>query len=152
MAKILDMINTIQTQNSYELGLKGQELIESRLQKYGFEVYKRNFKKIGFEIDLIVYKYLAEKNLLVIQVVEVKTRRVRDMRNMSQELDLEQFGIASKWRRVRKVMSALPDDIKKYVQIPDCKHVMSFDLAIVMESRVGCLNMHTYIQNVNLLL
>ncbi|MES2623464.1 MAG: YraN family protein [Patescibacteria group bacterium] len=145
-------MNIQSAENKYELGIKGQELIEARLEKYGYFVFKRNFKRIGLEIDLIMYKFLKETNTILIHIIEVKTRKVKDMRYMSQELDLEQFGIKHKWRKVRQVMFDIPEEIKSKLNITNCKHVITFDLAVVMASRVGCLNMHTYIPNVNLML
>jgi hypothetical protein len=143
-------------ESTYDIGLKGQNFVELKFQKAGYVVYKKNFKKIGLEIDLIVYKYIQSKNLLIIRIAEVKTKRIKSFSHFlskDAEVELENFGISNKWMRVRKMMFNIVDDIKSINRLKDTKHKISFDLAIVY-SLLGAesFRLHKYIENVNLLL
>lgn len=139
-------MNNQHIENKYRFGLKGQDWLEEKLTEFDYFLYKKNIKHIGLEIDLIVYKFIKDKNLLLIHVIEVKTRR-----NLGHDIDLEQFNINRKWIRVKKIMFDLPDAIKQILGVAECKHSITFDLAVVLD-RGGVFNLHKYIQNVNLLL
>ena len=139
-------MNTQNTQNKYTFGLKGQDWFEQKLIEYGYSLYKKNIKRIGLEIDLVMYKHLREKNILLIHIIEVKTRR-----NLGREVDLESLDIKRKWLRVKQMMFDIPQAIKDVVKIDDCRHTLSFDLAVILD-KGGVFNLHKYIQNVNLLL
>lgn len=139
-------MNTQNIENKYTFGLKGQDWFEQKLREYGYSLYKKNIKRIGLEIDLVVYKHLKQKGLLLIHVIEVKTRR-----NRGKEVDLESLDIKRKWLRVKQMMFDIPQAIKDIAAIGDCRHTLSFDLAVIVDKE-GVFNLHKYIQNVNLLL
>ena len=132
--------------NRYELGLKGQNWIENKFENFGYSLYKRNLKCIGLELDLILFKYIEDKNLLLIRIIEVKTRG-----RLGEGVSLENLNIQRKWVRVKKIMFNLPDEIKNFVSIHQCKHSITFDLAVILH-REERFSLHKYIQNVNLLL
>lgn len=149
-------LHNTSTQSTYDIGLQGQNFVELKFQKAGYVVYKKNFKKIGLEIDLIVYKYIQSKNLLIIRIVEVKTKRIQSFCSFvskNTEVDLENFGILKKWMKVRRVMFGIVDSIKLDNNLKDTKHKTSFDLAIIY-SLLGTesFRLHRYIQDVDLLL
>lgn len=140
-------MNTSHIENKYRFGLRGQDWLEEKLIEFGYLLYKKNIKHIGLELDLVMYKYIKEQDLLIIHIVEVKTRR-----NLACRVDLEEFGIQRKWQRVKKIMFDFPKEIKHIVQTGDsCAHSITFDLAVVLDKN-GNFNLHKYIQNVNLLL
>lgn len=133
--------------NTYSLGLQGQDFVELKFINVGYKIFQKNFKKIGLEIDLIVYKYIKEKNLLVIRIVEVKTRKKERLK-----VDLEEMGIKGKWRKVKSVMFDIPRNIKGVLGIDNCPHTISFDLAVVQVESKEIFVLNTYIKNVDLLL
>jgi len=142
--------------NRYDTGLKGQNFIESCLTNKGYELYKKNLKKIGLELDLVVYKHIRDKNILVVRIVEVKTRTI-DVNYSSflqnKETDLSQFAIPRKWKKVKTIMFDTVNDVKNEFNLKDTRHRISFDLAIVyllLPSKH--FKIHRYIENVNLLL
>lgn len=139
-------MNNQHIENKYRFGLQGQNWLEEKLIEFDYFLYKKNVKHIGLELDLIVYKLIKDKNLLLIHIIEVKTRR-----NLGHEIDLEQFNIKRKWVRVKKIIFDLPQAIKETIGVEECKHSITFDLAVVLD-RGGVFNLHKYIQNVNLLL
>ena len=139
-------MNTQNVENKYRFGLKGQDWFEEKLIEYGYSLYKKNLKHIGLEIDLIMYKHIKDKNILLIHIVEVKTRR-----NLGRDVDLEALNIKRKWLRVKRIMFDIPQAIKDIAKIEECSYTLSFDLAVVLD-RGGVFNLHKYIQNVNLLL
>ena len=133
-------------ENTYRFGLRGQNWLEDRFIEFGYSLYQKNLKRIGLELDLIMFKYIQEKNILMIHIVEVKTRRI-----LGQDLDLDQFNIRRKLHKVKQIMFDIPPDVKGFANIYNCKHVITFDLAVVLD-KGNTFKLHKYIQNVNLLL
>jgi Holliday junction resolvase-like predicted endonuclease len=133
-------------ENRYRFGLRGQNWLEDRFTEFGYSLYQKNLKRIGLELDLIMFKYIKEKNILMIHIIEVKTRRV-----LGEQLDLEQFNIRRKLYKVKQIMFDIPEDVKEFAHIHNCKHMITFDLAVVLD-RGNTFKLHKYIQNVNLLL
>ncbi len=141
--------NSLTYKNQYEFGLKGQNFVELKFNKLGYSVYKRNFKKIGLEIDLIVYKVIGAETgekVLLVHIVEVKTRN-----RFIGDLDLSVFNLVCKWGKIRGNMFEIVSNLKKELGLT-CPHKITFDLAVVHINKDGCFCMRTYIRDVNLLL
>jgi len=136
-------MNNINNKTKNSIGFKGESAVCDKLKTCGFEVYKRNLKKIDSEIDIIMYKYNKNRYSLDIRVIEVKTRK-------SYEFDLSSFGIDKKWRLIRRRIFKIKEEI-------DCKFdILSyseihFDLALV-RYRNDNYRIYSYIKDVNLLL
>ncbi len=154
MVKISDM-NYI---NKKELGDLGESFIIKRLTDKGFCLFKRNIRQWGSEIDLVVYKFSDASSYIDIRIVEVKTR----LSDSGKCIDiLEGYDLEGKWRRVRKRMFSIKEEIMSmFAQDNLLKSSVHFDLAIVVLSpsimRMGCgevqnhLRIHTYIKDINL--
>lgn len=143
-----------QVQNSYSKGLKGQDFVELWCVKQGYFIYKKNMKKIGLEIDLIIYKYIENKNILLIRILEVKTRNMRSLLYCS---DFDQFSINKKWIKVKLCMYDIVSSIKKDCGFDNSKHCVCYDLAIVSycsekSTDREVYSMYQYVKNVNLLI
>ncbi|MES2985912.1 MAG: hypothetical protein V4686_02180 [Patescibacteria group bacterium] len=139
-------MNTTQQENKYRFGLQGQDWLEGKLVDFGYTLYKKNLKQIGLELDLVMYKHIKDKNLVLIHIIEVKTRRV-----LGHSVDLEGFNLKRKWHKVRQIMFDIPDAVKEILRKSEVKTTITFDLAVVLD-RGGRFSLHKYIQNVNLLL
>lgn len=140
--------------NRYRLGLKGQDYVEKKFLKAGYCLYKRNFKQIGLELDLIVYKVIKDfknKDFLIIHIIEVKTRNIAFITT-----DLSCFNIPLKWKKTKTVLFDIVENLKKTLLI-NCAHKITFDLALVSSDFDSSINMNIfnirrYIRNVDLLL
>ena len=150
--RILDMDNIYNLNNikinKTKIGLEGESLVIDRLIKLGYILYKRNYRKIGLEIDIIMYKFFKNKNLLDIRVIEVKTRR-------NYQFNLMDLSIDKKWYIVKKYLYVIKDEIflnnfntDIYLNI---KVDIHFDLALVKKDDLN-IKIYSYIKDVNLLI
>lgn len=60
------------------LGKKGEEIAAKYLQKNGYRIIERNFKKRYGEIDIVAIDLSADSGQDVLVFVEVKTRYIND--------------------------------------------------------------------------
>jgi Holliday junction resolvase-like predicted endonuclease len=136
-------MNNINNKTKNSIGFKGESAVCDKLKTCGFEVYKRNLKKIDSEIDIIMYKYNKQRFSLDIRVIEVKTRK-------SYEFDLSSFGVEKKWRLIRKHIFKIKEEIDCKFDILNYSEI-HFDLALVRYCNDDY-KIYSYIKNVNLLL
>ncbi len=113
---------------TYDRGLQGQDFIEQRFLGKGYSVYRRNFKKIGVEIDLILYRYISDTGVLIVRIIEVKTRNGVYLHRY---IDLDSFQIDRKWLKIKKYVYGIVSDIKRELGVMSAKHVIHFDMALV---------------------
>lgn len=142
LCKILDM-NKKNNKSKNTIGFKGESAVIDKLMKNGFELYKRNIKKIDSEIDLVMYKYDNYKKTLDIRVIEVKTRNFY-------EFDLSSFGINKKWMLIRKHIFNIKEDIDSRFDIINYSQI-HFDLVLVKYS-FDNYKIYSYIKDVNLII
>jgi len=140
--------------HTYDIGLQGQDFIEKKLLERGYLLYKKNFKKIGLEIDLILYKHLPEKDIVIIRILEVKTRNSVSLHKYT---DLDSLKIDRKWLKIKKYMYGIVSDLKKELDFRSTKHVIHFDLALIAynstyKEREDGYRLYKYIEDVDLLI
>ncbi len=136
-------MNNLNKKFNNSVGYKGETAVMYKLKTCGFELYKRNIKKIDSEIDIVVYKYNLCKKTLDIRIIEVKTRK-------SYEFDLSTFGIDKKWRLIRKHIFNIKEDIDRKFDILNYSEI-HFDLALV-KYHENDYKIYRYIKDVNLML
>lgn len=137
------------TGDIYDIGNKGQSFVESIMKKRGYVLFRRNFRKIGLELDLIMFKYIENKDMLIVRIIEVKTRTC----NYGCDIDIDEFKMCNKWRKVRKYIVDIIRTLKQEKGFTYIKHNIHYDLAIVMHrSSLKSLVLYKYIQNIDLLL
>ncbi len=68
-------LNHINDISSVALGREGEQFVCKMLIERGYCLYKSNMRRWGFEIDLILYKAVPDRNVLEIRLIEVKTRK-----------------------------------------------------------------------------
>ncbi len=126
------------------LGCKGESFVLDKLKTKGYLLYKKNFIKWGIELDLIVYKYIPEKKMLDIRVVEVKTRSLY-------EFNLANLKLDRKWYRLIGYLFDIKDVVTGSVDYPVKYSEIHFDLALVKSGQGNDLIMCSYINDINLL-
>jgi Holliday junction resolvase-like predicted endonuclease len=133
------------------LGAMGEKYIANILEAREYSIYRSNFKKWGFEIDLIVYKFNLQTQQLEVRAVEVKTRS-----NYTSNT-IDEFHMEQKIRRYRYFMFNIGEEIHRllvargYVQEED-KVYYKYHLDLAIVGYDGVCYLHKYIQNVNLLM
>ena len=142
LCKILDM-NKINIETNNSVGFKGETAVIEKLKTCGFELYKRNLKKIDSEIDIVMYKYNKHKYTLDIRVIEVKTRKFY-------EFDLTTFNIDKKWRHIIRRMFKIKEEIDSKFDILKYSEI-HFDLVLVKYCGDNY-KIYSYIKDVNLIL
>ncbi len=140
--KISDMKSNNQ-ESKNTIGNKGERFVIDKLKTAGYQVYKKNLKKIDAEIDIVAYRYDPVKYKLDIRVIEVKTRN-------KYEFDLLNFDISNKWRHIRKYMFNIKSEIDHLYDVLYFSEV-HFDLALVKYNG-DSFNLYSYIKDVNLML
>lgn len=136
-------MNKSNNKNTNNIGFKGETAIIDKLKTSGFELYKRNIKKIDSEIDIVMYKYDKKRYSLNIRVIEVKTRN-------NYNFDLTSYGIGKKWRLIRRHIFKIKEEIDCKFDILNYSEI-HFDLALVKYSDNNY-KMYSYIKDVNLML
>lgn len=136
-------MNNLNDKYKNSIGYKGETAVIDKLKTCGFELYKRNIKKIDSEIDVVAYKYDISKKSLDIRIIEVKTRN-------GYEYDLSSFGIDKKWRLIRKHIFNIKEGIDHKFDILNYSEI-HFDLALVKHYNDDY-KIYRYIKDVNLML
>ncbi len=136
-------MNNLNKKYNNSVGYKGETAVIYKLKRSGFELYKRNIKEIDSEIDVVAYKYNVYKKSLDIRIIEVKTRN-------RYEFNLSSFGIDKKWRRIRKHIFNIKEDIDRKFDILNYSEI-HFDLALVKYDD-NDYKIYRYIKDVNLML
>ena len=134
--------------NKTDIGLEGEGVVINRLIKSGYILYKRNYRKIGLEIDIIMYKFINKENVLDIRVVEVKTRN-------KYQFNLHLLSINKKWFYIQKYMFSIKSEILSLFidsyNYLNFKTEIHFDLAMVKKD-FDNIRIYSYIKDVNLLM
>lgn len=140
--KVMDM-NNINNKTKKSVGFKGELFVIDKLKTNGFELYKKNIKKIDSEIDMVMYKYDEYKHSLDIRVIEVKTRGVY-------QFDLVGFNIYKKWTLIRKHLFSIKEDVCSLFDNLNYSEI-HFDLVLV-KHKDDLYEIYSYIKDVNLTL
>lgn len=138
----MDM-NKINNKIKKNVGFKGELAVIDKLKTNGFELYKRNIKKIDSEIDIVMYKYDNQKYSLNIRVIEVKTRSVY-------VFDLENLSLYKKWTLIRRHIFNIKEEIQSKFDILNYSEI-HFDLALVKYDK-DKYEMYSYIKDINLMM
>ena len=138
----MDM-NNINNKIKKNVGFKGELVVIEKLKTNGFELYKRNIKKIDSEIDIVMYKYDGKKYSLNIRVIEVKTRSAHIF-------DLESMSLHKKWYLIRRHIFNIKEEIQSKFDILNYSEI-HFDLALVKYNK-NEYKIYSYIKDINLMI
>jgi Holliday junction resolvase-like predicted endonuclease len=136
-------MNNINNKIKKNVGFKGESAVIEKLKTNGFDLYKRNIKKIDSEIDIVMYKYDSHKYSLNIRVIEVKTRNIY-------VFDLKNLSLHKKWILIRRHIFNIKEEIQSKFDILNYSEI-HFDLALVKYDK-DKYEMYSYIKDINLMM